>query len=109
MAKVVRGIDGIGAGDWDACAGHGNPFVSHAFLKALEDSGSASPETGWAPHHMVVEDGLGRVQGVAPLYLKSHSQGEYVFDHGWADAFERAGGAYYPKFQLSAPSTRRPE
>ena len=103
VAKVVRGIGEIGAADWDACAGGDNPFVSHAFLEALEESGSAAPATGWAPHHLVIEDGLGRVQGVAPLYLKSHSQGEYVFDHGWADAFERAGGRYYPKFQLSVP------
>ena len=102
-AKVVRAIGEIGAADWNACAGGDNPFVSHAFLAALEESGSAAPETGWAPHHLVIEDGLGRVQGVAPLYLKSHSQGEYVFDHGWANAFERAGGRYYPKFQLSVP------
>ncbi len=102
-AKAIKGIGEIGATDWDACAGGGNPFVSHAFLAALEGSGSAAPETGWAPHHLVIEDGLGRVQGVAPLYLKSHSQGEYVFDHGWADAFERAGGRYYPKFQVSVP------
>ena len=103
VARVVKGIGEINAGDWDACAGGDNPFVSHAFLEALEESGSAAPATGWAPHHLVIEDGLGRIQGVAPLYLKSHSQGEYVFDHGWADAFERAGGRYYPKFQISVP------
>ena len=103
VAKVVKGIGDIDAGDWDACAGGDNPFVCHAFITALEESGSASAETGWAPHHLVIEDALGRVQGAAPLYLKNHSQGEYVFDHGWADAFERAGGHYYPKFQLSVP------
>jgi predicted N-acyltransferase len=103
VARVVKGIGEIDAGDWDACAGADNPFVSHAFLAALEESGSAAPETGWAPHHMLLEDALGRVQGVAPLYLKNHSQGEYVFDHGWADAFERAGGRYYPKLQLCVP------
>ncbi len=102
-AKLIKGIGEIGAADWDACAGGDNPFVCHAFLAALEGSGTATAETGWAPHHLVIEDGLGRVQGVAPLYLKSHSQGEYVFDYGWADAFERAGGRYYPKFQLSVP------
>lgn len=102
-AKLIKSIGEISAADWDACAGGDNPFVSHAFLAALEESGTATAKTGWAPHHLVIEDGLGRVQGVAPLYLKSHSQGEYVFDHGWADAFERAGGQYYPKFQLAVP------
>lgn len=103
VARVVKSIGEISATDWDACAGADNPFVSHAFLAALEESGSAALETGWAPHHMLLEDALGQVQGVAPLYLKNHSQGEYVFDHGWADAFERAGGAYYPKLQLCVP------
>ena len=102
-ARVLNGIGEVRAAEWDACAGHANPFVSHAFLAALEDSGSAAPETGWAPHHIVVEDAAGRVQGAMPLYLKSHSQGEYVFDHGWADAFERAGGRYYPKFLCAVP------
>ncbi len=105
---VVRLLDGIGAlpaAEWDACAASDNPFVSHAFLAALEDSGSATAETGWAPRHLVVEDAMGRAVGVAPLYLKSHSYGEYVFDHGWADAFERAGGRYYPKLQVAVPFT----
>ncbi|CAA0098185.1 Uncharacterised protein [Starkeya nomas] len=82
-----------------------NPFVSHAFLSALEESGSASASTGWLPQHLVLEDPSGAVIGVCPAYLKSHSQGEYVFDHGWAEAFERAGGRYYPKLQVSVPFT----
>ena len=102
-ARVLNGIGEVGAADWDACAGHANPFVAHAFLAAAEESGSATAETGWAPQHIVVEDHAGRIQGAMPLYLKSHSQGEYVFDHGWADAFERAGGRYYPKFLSAVP------
>ena len=90
---------------WDACAGADDPFVSHAFLSALEDSGSATPETGWQPQHLTVAGGDGDVLGVAPLYLKSHSYGEYVFDWGWAEAYERAGGRYYPKLQASVPFT----
>lgn len=82
-----------------------NPFLTHAFLSALEDSGSAIADTGWAGAHVLLEDGGGAVLGVAPAYLKSHSQGEYVFDHGWADAYERAGGRYYPKLQVSVPFT----
>jgi predicted N-acyltransferase len=79
------------------------PFVSYDFLNALEESGCAAERTGWAPHHLSVEDEAGQVAAVMPLYLKSHSQGEYVFDHSWADAYERAGGRYYPKLQCSAP------
>ncbi|TCD13219.1 GNAT family N-acetyltransferase [Oricola cellulosilytica] len=82
-----------------------NPFVSHAFLSALEDSGCAIAETGWLGQHLTLETGSGTVLGALPCYLKSHSQGEYVFDHGWADAFERAGGRYYPKLQCSVPFT----
>ena len=102
-ARVLSGIGEVRAVDWDACAGALNPFVCHAFLAAAEDSGSATAEAGWMPQHIVVEDMNGRVVGAMPLYLKSHSQGEYIFDHGWADAFERAGGAYYPKFLSAAP------
>jgi predicted N-acyltransferase len=105
VARAFGAIDEVPPGDWDACAGADNPFVSHAFLAALEGSGSASTEQGWAPHHIVVEDAAGRVAGAVPMYLKSHSYGEYVFDHGWADAFERAGGHYYPKLQVSVPFT----
>jgi predicted N-acyltransferase len=89
--------------DWDLCAGGGNPFVSHAFLSAVEDSGSANARTGWMPQHAVLRDHENRVVGCAPMYAKSHSYGEYVFDHGWAHAFERAGGNYYPKLQIAAP------
>ena len=98
-----RAIAEIGAADWDACAGGANPFVSHAFLSALEDSGSAGPRTGWLPQHASLQDPGGRVLAVAPMYAKSHSYGEYVFDHGWAHAFERAGGSYYPKLQVAVP------
>jgi hypothetical protein len=104
-ACMHKSIHGVPAKDWDACAGGGNPFVSHAFLAALEDSGSATEDAGWAPCHVTVEDHLGRTIGAAPAYLKSHSFGEYVFDHGWADAFERAGGRYYPKLQVAVPFT----
>lgn len=96
-------ISEIAAADWDACAGGGNPFVSHAFLQALEDSGSASARTGWLPQHAVLRDGAGQVVAVAPMYAKSHSYGEYVFDHGWANAMERAGESYYPKLQVAVP------
>ena len=82
-----------------------NPFVSHAFLSSLEDSGSVSAETGWLPRHIVLRAPDGTLEGALPAYVKSHSMGEYVFDHAWADAFERAGGRYYPKLQCSAPFT----
>jgi uncharacterized protein len=82
-----------------------DPFLSYAFLSALESSGSAVAQTGWAPYHLVLEDSDEIPVGVVPMYLKSHSQGEYVFDYAWADAFERAGGRYYPKLQVSVPFT----
>jgi len=82
-----------------------NPFLSHAFLSSLEESGSATAKTGWLGHHLLLENDQGTLIGAVPGYLKSHSQGEYVFDHGWADAFERAGGRYYPKLQCSVPFT----
>ncbi len=97
-AAVHRRIAEIGRETWDAFAGTANPFVSYDFLHALEESGCATERTGWAPHHLHVEG-----EGVMPLYLKGHSQGEYVFDHAWADAYERAGGAYYPKLQCASP------
>jgi predicted N-acyltransferase len=93
----------ISAADWDACAGAGNPFVSHAFLSALEDSGSASARTGWLPQHAVLRGEDAGVVAIVPMYAKSHSYGEYVFDHGWAAALERAGGQYYPKLQAAVP------
>jgi uncharacterized protein len=89
--------------EWDSCAGTGNPFVTHAFLSALEDSGSASARTGWLPRHAALRDAAGAILAVAPMYAKSHSYGEYVFDHGWANALERAGGDYYPKLQVAVP------
>src|SRR5579875_249830 len=96
-------IADIAAAEWDACAGTSNPFVSHAFLSALEDSGSAGARTGWLPQHAALRDHAGALVAVAPMYAKSHSYGEYVFDHGWAHAFDRAGGDYYPKLQVSVP------
>lgn len=95
-------IADIPAGAWDRCAGDHNPFCSHAFLSALEESGSTGPETGWLPQHAAIHDG-DRLLAVAPMYGKSHSYGEYVFDHGWAQAFEKAGGDYYPKLQVAVP------
>ena len=101
--SLHRAIAEIPAVDWNACAGPDNPFVSHAFLSALEDSGSANARTGWLPQHAVLRDAAGRTVACAPAYAKSHSQGEYVFDHGWANALESAGGSYYPKLQLCVP------
>jgi predicted N-acyltransferase len=105
-AVTVHLSDSVGAldkADWDACAGSDNPFVSHDFLAILEESGSVGPGTGWTPAPVTVRDAGGAIVAAAPAYLKSHSQGEYVFDHGWADAWERAGGQYYPKLQIAAP------
>jgi predicted N-acyltransferase len=99
----------IGAAPWDALANPNAealpyPFTRHAFIAALEESGSATARTGWRPVHLVLERG-GKPIALLPLYLKSHSYGEYVFDHGWAEAFARAGGKYYPKLQASVPFT----
>jgi predicted N-acyltransferase len=131
--EAVSSISQIPAEDWDACATSGadlgdiqsldtlasgnlattatktfapgyNPFISHAFFLALEKSNSACARTGWGPRHLIARCD-GRIVGVVPAYLKSHSQGEYVFDRGWADAYERAGGQYYPKLQCSVPFT----
>jgi len=113
-ARVVDCIAKIPAAAWDACASGEsdgepeNPFVSHAFLDALEQSGSVGRKAGWLPQHLVIEDSAGTVLAAAPLYVKSHSQGEYVFDHGWAEAYDRAGGRYYPKLQVAAPFTPVP-
>jgi predicted N-acyltransferase len=105
--KLVQGIEQLAPQQWDACIGADQPFLSHAFLVALEASGSACQATGWLPLHAVVEQD-GRLLGCAPMYLKSHSYGEYVFDWGWANAFERAGGRYYPKLQVAVPFTPVP-
>ena len=119
--EAVPSVSQIPAADWDACANptgatapapsfdtHSkagyNPFVSHAFFSALEASGSACARTGWGPRHLLARMD-GEIAGIVPCYLKSHSQGEYVFDRGWADAYERAGGRYYPKLQVSVPFT----
>lgn len=96
-------IADIPAAEWDACAGGDNPFVSHAFLAALEESGSATARAGWLPRHAALRDAEGRLVACAPCYAKSHSRGEYVFDYAWADALERAGGRYYPKLQVCVP------
>ncbi len=101
--RVTSQISKVDSEDWDACAGSENPFVSHAFLDILEQSGAASIESGWLPQHLLLEDEIGQLVGAVPCYLKNHSYGEYVFDWGWADAFERAGGKYYPKLQVSVP------
>ena len=103
--KIINSIDQVDPGEWNACAGSENPFVSHAFLNALEQSGAVHAETGWAPHHLIIVDQTNKLYGAATLYLKSHSQGEYVFDHGWADAYERTGGRYYPKLISAIPFT----
>jgi predicted N-acyltransferase len=119
--RVLPGIERIDAADWDACAapetapesGDGaralSPFTTHRFLLALEQSGSVAADEGWAPHHLIAsvdDQTMGkRILGVMPLYLKGHSQGEYVFDHSWAHAWERAGGEYYPKLQSAVPFT----
>ena len=103
-ARVGDGVGTLPAAGWDALAG-GNPFVSHAFLSAMEDSGSVGPGTGWSPAPITIADAAGSLIAALPAYLKSHSQGEYVFDHSWADAWHRAGGSYYPKLQIAAPFT----
>ncbi|TGQ17756.1 MULTISPECIES: GNAT family N-acetyltransferase [unclassified Mesorhizobium] len=111
--RVAAGIGAFTCEEWDGFVGttrsdkeNGyNPLVSFAFLSALEDSGCAVRRTGWQGHHLRLETAQGRLLGAVPCYLKSHSQGEYVFDHGWSDAFERAGGRYYPKLQCSVPFT----
>lgn len=107
-ARIAEGVASIPAAQWDACAGDGNPFLSHAFLSALETSGSVGAGTGWQSLPIVIEDADGVPAAIAPAYAKSHSQGEYVFDHAWADAYERAGGRYYPKIQVAAPFTPVP-
>lgn len=108
VAKIASGVSGLNARAWDRLGGDRHPFVSHAFLSALEDSGSVGAGTGWTPAPILVEDDGGHLVAAAPAYLKSHSQGEYVFDHAWADTWERAGGEYYPKLQVSVPFTPVP-
>jgi predicted N-acyltransferase len=104
--QIHNAVADIGREAWDACASpSGDPFLSFDFLDACEASGSAVPEQGWAGRHLSLVDETGRVLGVMPLWLKGHSQGEYVFDHSWADAYQRAGGRYYPKLLSAVPFT----
>lgn len=105
--QVLSGIEEIDAEAWDHNANPDpktfNPFVSHAFLKAFEDAGCVGPRTGWQPQHLVLSNAAGTIDGCMPLYAKSHSKGEYIFDYGWAEAYENAGGAYYPKLLAGVP------
>src|SRR4051812_489549 len=112
QVKIAQGLKAVPSAAWDACARSTeagadpfNPFVSHAFLSSLEDSGCVGGRKGWVPPHLLLEDKDGALLGCAPCYLKSHSMGEYVFDHSWADAFQQAGGRYYPKLQAAIPFT----
>jgi len=103
VARMADGIGAFDAAEWDACAGDDNPFVSYAFLSALEDSGSAVAHAGWQAIPIAIDGADGAPAAILPAYAKSHSQGEYVFDQGWADAWERAGRSYYPKLQIAVP------
>jgi predicted N-acyltransferase len=107
--RVLGSLNEIARDEWDVVANPAgesyNPFLAHDFLWSLEESGSATRRTGWVAHHIVCNDTAGKPAAILPCYLKSHSMGEYVFDHGWAEAYERAGGRYYPKLQASIPFT----
>ncbi len=100
---TATSLTSVDPAEWDACAGADNPFVSHGFLSALEDSRSVGGRSGWLVHHALLRDAGGRLIAVVPLYGKTHSYGEYVFDHGWAQAYEQAGGRYYPKLLAAVP------
>ena len=109
--EIIGSLSAINAQDWDACSDPNaasdrplDPFTTYRFLRALEDSGSVGEGTGWQPLYMIARE-QDQIIGTAPMYLKSHSQGEYIFDHNWAHAYERAGGRYYPKLQIAAPFT----
>ena len=102
---ILPALTAVTAEEWDACAGSANPFLSHAFLSSLEESRSVCREEGWLPQHLIVRDSDGVMAGAVPLYLKGHSQGEYIFDYSWANAYERAGGSYYPKLLSAIPFT----
>ncbi|ODS96309.1 MAG: GNAT family N-acetyltransferase [Erythrobacter sp. SCN 62-14] len=103
--RLAPSVGQFDASEWNALGGDRNPFVSHEFLTAMEDSGSVGPGTGWEPAPIVITDEAGTLLAAMPSYAKGHSQGEYVFDHSWADAWHRAGGRYYPKLQIAAPFT----
>jgi predicted N-acyltransferase len=107
-ARIADGVASLPSAAWDACAGPRNPFLSHAFLSILERSGSATARTGWQPLPIVIDGPDCSPAAITPAYVKAHSQGEYVFDHGWADAWEQAGGSYYPKLQIAVPFTPVP-
>ena len=104
-SRVAPSVTSLPRAQWDALDPTGNPFVSHDFLSALEESGSVGGDSGWMPAPVVIEAPGGELVGAMPAYLKQHSQGEYVFDHAWADAWHRAGGRYYPKLQIAVPFT----
>ncbi|WP_234036149.1 GNAT family N-acetyltransferase [Porphyrobacter sp. YT40] len=103
--RIAPSVGSFDRAEWNALGGNDNPFVSHEFLTAMEDSGSVGPGTGWEPAPIVITDEAGKLLAAMPSYAKGHSQGEYVFDHSWADAWHRAGGRYYPKLQIAAPFT----
>lgn len=103
--RIAPSVGSLDAAEWNALGGDGNPFVSHEFLTALEDSGSVGEGSGWDPVPIIITDATGALVAAMPSYAKGHSQGEYVFDHAWADALQRAGGRYYPKLQIAAPFT----
>jgi len=103
VARVADDIMGLSPDQWQACAGTANPFISHGFLSAMEESGSIGVGTGWKSLPIIIEDETGEIAACMPSYLKSHSQGEYIFDQQWAHAFESAGGQYYPKIQIASP------
>jgi len=107
LARIGSGVSTVDAARWDDVAGQ-HPFTSHAFLTSLEQSASVGAGTGWTPAPILIEEDGGPLLAAAPAYLKTHSQGEYVFDNGWADAWERAGGTYYPKLQVAVPFTPVP-
>ncbi len=107
-ARIAQGVRAVPADQWDACAGTGNPFLRHGFLAALEESGSVGGRSGWQSLPIIVDDDAGIPAAIAPAYAKAHSQGEYVFDHAWADAWQQAGGDYYPKLQIAVPFTPVP-
>ena len=113
--KIVDTLLSVSETDWDACAAPEtvdksrpfDPFTTYRFLRALEDSGSVGNATGWHPYYILALIG-NQLLGCAPMYVKTHSQGEYIFDHAWANAYERAGGKYYPKIQVAVPFTPVP-
>lgn len=107
-ARLAPGIASLDPAAWDRCAGDADPFLGHIFLAALEESGSVGPGTGWQAAPILISDAKDRLLACAPAYFKGHSQGEYVFDHSWADAWSRAGRDYYPKLQIAVPFTPAP-